>query len=231
VRSRTRRSLRAMPDARAPSLAGLVLAGGRSTRFGAEKAVQRLGGATLLERALAALDGVCAAVAVSAGPGEADALARRLGRTVLPDDPTHARGPLTGVAAGLAWARGSGAAGLVTLPCDTPLVDAALLVRLAASAGERGAYARSPDGPHGLVAVWPTSVAGSLATRLAAGDHPSVRGFLEEIGATAVDFADAAAFRNANTRADLAEIAAQIVESSGSRASQTEDDAGTSTTS
>src|SRR5258706_13654200 len=83
-----------------PRLAGLVLAGGRSSRFGAEKAVQVLAGVTLLERALGVLDAVCMVVAVSAAPGLAKASATRLGRTVLADDPGHVNGPLAGRSAG-----------------------------------------------------------------------------------------------------------------------------------
>ncbi|HWA62876.1 MAG TPA: NTP transferase domain-containing protein, partial [Caulobacteraceae bacterium] len=49
-----------------PALAGLVIAGGRSNRFGAEKAVQLLKGRSLLEWAASALAEVCADVAVSA---------------------------------------------------------------------------------------------------------------------------------------------------------------------
>src|SRR5258706_10081664 len=103
-----------------PRLAGLVLAGGRSSRFGAEKAVQVVAGVTLLERALGVLDAVCMVVAVSAAPGLAQASATRLGRTVLADDPGHVSGPLAGVSAGPTWALAQGYSPLVTPPCDTP---------------------------------------------------------------------------------------------------------------
>ena len=44
---------------------GLILAGGRSERFGSEKALARLGGLSLLERAHARLSRACEKVAVS----------------------------------------------------------------------------------------------------------------------------------------------------------------------
>ena len=67
-------------------LFGLVLAGGRSSRFGSEKALARLNGVTLLETAVNRLSGLCREVAISAPAGSgAAALAGELGLTVLRD--------------------------------------------------------------------------------------------------------------------------------------------------
>jgi len=187
------------------AIAGLVLAGGRSSRFGADKATQLLSGRPLLAWSLAALDSVCAEVAVSATPGgDAAVLAGALGRTVMADDPRHEAGPLAGVAAGLAWAANAGFSYLATLPCDTPLVGPAIMQRLATAAP---AYAVTADGPQALVAIWPTSACEGLARTLAMGRHPSVRQALEACQARAALFEDARPFRNANTPADLAALA------------------------
>jgi molybdopterin-guanine dinucleotide biosynthesis protein A len=188
-----------------PTLAGLVLAGGRSSRFGADKATQLLGGRSLMAWSLAALDAVCAEVAVSAPLGsEAAALADAAGRTVLADDPRHEAGPLAGIAAGLAWAAGAGFGYLATLPCDTPMVGPEILQRLVAVAP---AYAVTADGPQALVAIWPTSAGAELARSLAMGRHPSVRQALQACQARPALFEDEGPFRNANTPADLAALA------------------------
>lgn len=188
--------------------AGLALAGGRSSRFGAEKATARLGGRPLLAWSLATLDGVCAMVAVSAAPGgEAAALAASLGRPVVSDDPTHAKGPLAGVAAGLAWAVAGGFEALITLPCDTPLVGASEIEALVAALGEASAaYAVSPDGPQALCTVWRTRLAGELAAALVGGAHPPARDFLAGIGGRPVPFADPRPFWNINRPEDLARL-------------------------
>jgi len=69
-------------------IVGLVLAGGRSLRFGADKALASLGGRTLLEIAVARLGQVCTETAVSAPlGGPVAALAERLGLAVLDDPP------------------------------------------------------------------------------------------------------------------------------------------------
>jgi molybdopterin-guanine dinucleotide biosynthesis protein A len=191
--------------------AGLVLAGGRSSRFGAEKAVQSLAGRTLMEWSLAALSAVCGEVAVSAATGSAAVLAQSLGRTVLVDDPAHADGPLAGVAAGLAWAAAQGAAQLVTLPCDTPAVTGAILAQLLEAAGGGGGFAATADGPQNLCAVWPVTALAGLRAAMHDGGHPSVRDALSAAGCRAVPFDDPAAFANINTPDDLAALGKSVV--------------------
>ena len=185
-------------------IAGLVLAGGQSLRFGSEKAVVRLGERTLLEWALNTLRAGCDTLAVSAPGGSgAETLARDLGLTVLTDDPVHPDGPLAGVAAGLRWASSLGAAHLATLPCDTPHAPLDLVARLHAVGGEAfAAYVETADGQHPLCALWSIDLLASLESELAR-DHPPVRVFLGDVGAVAVLFADAAAFKNVNSPGDL----------------------------
>ena len=105
-----------MPVAEAlPRPVGYVLAGGRSSRMGQDKAALHLSGATLLEIALRKLEPVCDEVAV-VGPGMAGV------RTLADDSPGC--GPLGGMEAALAEGRGEWAA---FLPVDMPLLPDGLL--------------------------------------------------------------------------------------------------------
>ena len=102
------------------TLVGVVLAGGRSVRFGGEKAAALLRGTPLLLWAARRLARSCAAVAVNTRPGtQAESLAHAAGLPVLHDAPGDAAGPLSGVKAGLVWARelGATAAGGQSLRC------------------------------------------------------------------------------------------------------------------
>jgi molybdopterin-guanine dinucleotide biosynthesis protein A len=193
---------------------GLVLAGGRARRFGAEKAVARLGGETLLERACSRLAAHCDAVAVSAPLGSgAAALAASLGLEVLEDPRGSPRGPLSGILAGLDWAQARKADRLLTLPCDSPLVPPDLEARLLAALGEApAAVARSPSGQQPLCGVWRVWMHRALRSALADGLHPPVRQVLGDAGAVWVDFPEDEAFLNINTPEDLALAERRFVE-------------------
>jgi molybdopterin-guanine dinucleotide biosynthesis protein A len=189
----------------------VVIAGGRSVRFGGEKASAELAGRPLLLWAVDRLRRSCAVVAVNTRPGtEAEALARKAGLPVLYDAPGDAAGPLAGVKAGLTWAATVGAGTLAVSPCDAPLLPDDLFARLINAAGDGAAMAETADGRQPLCAVWPTSALARLTALLAEGAHPPTWSVLEGLGAVQVLFEDAAAFANLNTRADLAAIAARL---------------------
>jgi molybdopterin-guanine dinucleotide biosynthesis protein A len=191
------------------SVVGVVIAGGRSLRFGGEKAVALFAGKPLLLWAALRLARSCSRVAVNARPGsEAAALATAEGLTLLHDAPGDADGPLAGVKAGLLWAQSLGAGVLAVSPCDAPLLPEDLYVRLVAAAGEGAAMAETVDGRQPLCAVWPVSALPVLTAALAGGAHPPTWRMLEEAGAVKVHFDRPEAFANLNTRADLEQLEA-----------------------
>lgn len=186
-------------------IGGLLLAGGRSRRFGAEKAMAPLGGAPMMHRTMtvfARLPHV--AVSARAGSG-AEQCARQFGLQVLHDDPALPEGPLSGILSGLAWARRSGLAYLASAPCDAPLLPADLVTRLAAHIGDApAAFAVTHAGQHPLCALWSVHLHDTLSRALHQGEHPAVRAFLPACGAVEVEFDNAHAFLNANTPDALA---------------------------
>ena len=191
------------------SVLGVVIAGGRSLRFGGEKAVAHFAGKPLLLWAALRLARSCAEVAVNARPGtEAAALAQAEGLTLLHDAPGDADGPLAGVKAGLLWAHSRGAQALAVSPCDAPLLPEDLYVRLVAAAGDGAAMAETVEGRQPLCAIWPVSALPRLTAALAGGAHPPTWRLLEEVGAAKVRFDRAEAFANLNTRADLDQLEA-----------------------
>ncbi len=82
-------------------ISGIVLAGGRSRRFGSDKLEAEIDGRTLLDRAVAAVGIVAGEVLVVLGPGDERPLpasARSVRRVI---DREAAGGPLIGLLAGL----------------------------------------------------------------------------------------------------------------------------------
>jgi molybdopterin-guanine dinucleotide biosynthesis protein A len=195
----------------ASAVVGVVIAGGRSVRFGGEKAVAGLVGKPLLVWAARRLQKDCSAVAVNVRPGtETEALARSEGLTLLYDAPGDATGPLAGVKAGLTWAKEQGASALAVSPCDVPLLPDDLFARLIAAAGSGAAMAETSEGHQPMCAIWPVSALEKVTAALAGGAHPPTWLVLESIGATRVRFPTSDAFANINTRADLAVIAGKL---------------------
>jgi molybdopterin-guanine dinucleotide biosynthesis protein A len=192
-----------------PRVAGIVIAAGRSTRFGGEKAVARFRGEPLLLRAAWRLATAAEVVAVNARPGSgAEALARGSGYPILHDAPGDPDGPLSGVKAGLAWARARGAQLLAVSPCDLPLLPEDTYRKLVAAAGGGAAMAETPQGYQPLVAVWPVAALEALAAELAGGAHPPTWRVLQSLGAVRVRFESPACFANVNTREELARLEA-----------------------
>lgn len=187
----------------------LVLAGGRSRRFGSEKAMAVVDGKPLLDHAVSRLEAQGFAVAVNA-PADcgATAWAKARGLEVIADDPADPVGPLAGVKAGLLWAHARGAETLATSPCDTPGLPSDLETKLAAALGDAagGATARSPSGLQPLCSVWRVSAAlTALGAHFAQGRHPAVHDLLAELSAAEVAFDDDAPFANLNRLEDIGE--------------------------
>ncbi len=192
-----------------PTIFGVVIAGGRSVRFGGEKAAAELAGKPLLMWAVRRLQRSCTRVAVNTRPEtQTEALARAEGLAILYDTPGDAAGPLAGVKVGLAWAKGLGARAIAVSPCDAPLLPDDLFIRLIDAAGAGAAMAETAEGRQPLCAIWPVNALVAVTEALAGGAHPATWRVLESIGAKLVRFPDAEAFANLNTREELAAIAA-----------------------
>ena len=185
------------------------MAGGRSVRFGGEKAVAELRGKPLLAWAAERLQAVCEHVAVNVRLAtEAEAVAAALGLPTLYDEPGDASGPLAGVKVGLIWAGKTGASTLAVSPCDAPLLPDDLYRRLLEEAQGGAAMAETSDGRQPLCALWPVTALPAVREALVGGAHPPTWQVLERIGARKVRFDDPAAFANINTRDELARIEA-----------------------
>jgi molybdopterin-guanine dinucleotide biosynthesis protein A len=185
---------------------GLMLAGGRSSRFGREKAAVELAGRPMIAWVLDVLTPACVEVAISARlETQACAYGEEAGYMTLADDPADPEGPLAGLRAGLVWAHAQGAHALASAPCDTPFLPTDFVMRLADGwrPGDGARVAVSPQGPAPLCALWPVPAALDLiGETLAAGRHPSVRRVLETLRAVEVEFPDPRAFDNLNTPVD-----------------------------
>jgi len=163
---------------------GAILAGGKSSRFGSDKAFAELRGETLIEHARAALAGLCDAVIIVGREGG------------IPDWPAPGLGPLGGIAAALNHALAHGHDQVLTCGVDSVGLPADLRARLSPAP----AYVASQP----VIGLWPAGSATILEKRLSTDGSHSIRAFAADLAARAVELDGSPA--NINTRADLARL-------------------------
>jgi molybdopterin-guanine dinucleotide biosynthesis protein A len=132
--------------ARLPAASGIVLAGGRSSRFGRDKLVQPVQGRPAVHLAILALAAVCREVIVVRPPGEPIELPGGMTvPAVVVHDERPYEGPLAGTSAGLAVASQPLA---LVVGGDMPgLIHAVLTILLKVAEGsERSAVALAESG-------------------------------------------------------------------------------------
>ena len=191
-------------------ITGLVLAGGRGSRMGGvDKGLQNHHGMALALHALLRLAPQVGQSMINANRNLG--AYESFGVPVWPDPLADFAGPLAGFLAGLEHCE---TPLLLTVPCDTPNFPVDLAVRLAAAleAGQAElAYAVTVDGgreqPHPVFCLLRSGLSESLIAFLHGGGRKIDLWFAQH-RAVPVHFADAAAFFNANTPAELARLQA-----------------------
>jgi molybdopterin-guanine dinucleotide biosynthesis protein A len=189
-------------------ISGLILAGGRATRMGGvDKGLQLHLGVPLAQHALNRLRPQVAALLLNANRNLA--AYRAMGVPVWPDEIPDFPGPLAGMLAGLEHCS---TPYLVTVPCDSPNFPIDLVANLAqgmvnANADLATAYTREAGELRAqpVFCLMKTALRGSLRAFIDSGERKTGL-FAAQNNAAKVIFDDAAAFANANTLPELADL-------------------------
>ncbi len=196
--------------------AAIVLAGGASSRFGGDKLAANLGARPVLEHALRAAAAVANPLVLVVGPDDpVPWLPADLGAdVVLARDAVAHRGPLAGLAAGLA-ALPRPVDVAIVVAGDMPTIVPAVLELLAGRLDRDpllGVVCLEAEPASPLPAAVRPSVAGPAATILLAADRRSLRGLLAAVPTVVVPAADWRAIdpdgftlRDVDTPGDLSE--------------------------
>lgn len=170
---------------------GAVLAGGKSRRFGSDKALAHFGPHCLIDRAVDGLRAQTDGLVLCGRDWR--------GLKALPDRPVADAGPLGGLNAALHYGAAAEFDAVLCIPLDVHPLPGNLRALL------EGKGARVLASQH-VIGFWPTGLAAALDTHLAAG-HRAIGSWIARVGAVRV--ADAhLGMVNINTRADLARLAA-----------------------
>jgi molybdopterin-guanine dinucleotide biosynthesis protein A len=206
-----------LPD----GVVGVLLAGGRSSRMGGgDKCLRPLAGKTILSRIVDRLRPQVSELVINAN-GDASRFAA-FGLPVVADSVAGFAGPLAGVHAGLSWTKANrpDAAYVVTVAADTPFFPTDLVQRFLAAAKTVSTLvvARSEEGTHPVVGLWPVVLADELEASLERGerkagawveDHSAVEVFFQPVD---LDGKCVDPFFNINAPEDLAAAEAFLSE-------------------
>ncbi|MGL6043901.1 MAG: molybdenum cofactor guanylyltransferase [Sandaracinobacteroides sp.] len=161
-----------------------MLAGGRSSRFGSDKALHVHEGRPLIGHVADALAGQCAELAVAGRDWG--------GLFALADRPGPGLGPMGGLCAALHHAAGLGHSDVLVAPCD--------LLGIPADAAARLAPGPAVADGQWLLGLWPSAAAANLERLLIAEGAIPARRWIEVSAAVARTMP---LFRNVNRPEDL----------------------------
>jgi molybdopterin-guanine dinucleotide biosynthesis protein A len=196
-------------DGAISGVGAVVLAGGRSTRMGTDKATVAFCGRRMIDVVVERLRGLTDEVVVCARDRHA---LEPILVPVLEDAEAYA-GPLPALVAGI---RAAGTPRVVAVACDMPFLNVPLLARLADALDEEtdAVVPVTNDGAQPLHAAYGDCAVEPLLAALAAGER-SLRGALERLRVRWVEEEvwrgldpTGRSFRNVNTPEELAEAVA-----------------------
>jgi molybdopterin-guanine dinucleotide biosynthesis protein A len=167
------------------NIPGVILAGGRSTRMGQDKASVMLGGRSLLDHAIARLAPQVSTIAVNADSEP------QCGLRFIPDIVPGKAGPMAGIHAAMAHAATlAGVSHVVTVSIDSPFFPAELVADFAAviDSPAKIAIAASEGRSHPVFGLWPVSLGDELAGWIATDEKRRVRDFLSRHNVAEVAF-------------------------------------------
>lgn len=166
----------------------VILAGGRSSRMGRNKAFVTIGGVSMLSIIAERIGRQTSCVALNADPG----MANNTGLRLVPDSMSEKPGPLAGVLAAMCDTAVThpSSTHVATVPIDSPFFPLDLLARMAdaAKASNEIVIASSDSQDHPVFGLWPVSAADDLEAWLRDAGNRRVRDFLLRHPLAVLDF-------------------------------------------
>jgi len=186
------------------NLCAVIVAGGRSSRMGREKALELVRGRTIVERIAAALAGQSQVTVLNVN-GDTGRFVH-LDLPIVADVRSGAGTPLAGLHAALVHARDHGFDAVLTTPSDAPFLPGDLAQRLA-TASRRAAIAASGGQQHYLTGLWSPALLRPLEAAMDAPQLPRLQDWARMCDAAVVEWSDDPydPFFNVNTPEELAE--------------------------
>jgi molybdenum cofactor guanylyltransferase len=180
------------------NILGAIIAGGKSTRMGTEKALIKLGPKSLIARVIDRLIPQVEDIVINAN-GDTKRF-EFLEFDIIPDIETEIDTPLAGIHSALTYAEEEGYDAVITVPSDGPFLPHDLVRKLA---GTKPAFANSKGQDHFLTGFWPVKLLPKLNEDIQKSNR--VQDWVFKIDATKINWRadDYDPFMNINTPADV----------------------------
>jgi molybdenum cofactor guanylyltransferase len=185
-------------------IAAVIIAGGRSSRMGREKAFEQVGHHSILERTMLRLRSQAETLVINAN-GYAGRFGEA-GLAVIPDRRDDLGTPLAGLHTALSLADMEGFDAVLTVPSDCPFLPDNLAARLV-QAKALAAIAASGGQAHFVTGLWRPVLLQQLQKALDRPNLPRLQDWAREVEAAIVEWAVQPydPFFNVNTVEELAE--------------------------
>jgi molybdenum cofactor guanylyltransferase len=196
------------------NILAVVLAGGKSKRFGQDKNCVKLGSRTLLEHVLLKIvDKFKEILIVSSNSLEIEEIKKI---TVIPDC-FDDLGPLAGVLSSMKWIKKNNKPykWIATFPSDTPFFDISIIdeYKTRIEQSESSLYfVKSNEKRHNIFGLWPIDLMEKLEEDLIINNYRKVEEWANKVGVSTIDIKikNYDPFFNINTKEDL-EVAQSIL--------------------
>jgi len=194
------------------NILGVILAGGKSKRFGEDKSNVMLDGKTLIEHTLNKIKSkLNTIVIVSNNKTMKDHI-------VIKDCIDGQLGPLVGVLSSMKWIKKNNYSfnWIATFPCDTPFFNNSLIDKFIESSKLNDSllyFAKSEKKRHNIFGLWSLKLIEILENDIVKNDYRKVEKWANKIGVKTINipYKEIDPFFNINTKEDLAEAEKNLI--------------------
>ena len=188
------------------NILGVVLAGGKSKRFGVDKSGVKLKDKTLIEHTLDKIKSKFNTIIIVSNHENYN------GYTTIKDCIDGQLGPLVGVLSAMKWVKKNNYDynWIATFPCDTPFFDTTLINKFIEASNLNDSllyFAKSAEKRHNIFGLWSLKLIETLEKDIVENNHRKVEEWANKVGVKTINifYNELDSFFNINTKENLAE--------------------------
>ncbi len=186
------------------NILGVVLAGGKSKRFGQDKNKVKLGGITLLQRTLTKIKSKFDKIIIVSNSNIKN------NYITINDCINGQLGPLVGVLSAMKWVKENNLQyeWIATFPCDTPFFDISIIDEFLSASKTNNSllyFAKTKEKRHNIFGLWSLKLIKVLEEDIVNNKFRKVEDWANKIGVKTINifYNDIDPFFNINTKEDL----------------------------